>query len=218
MAKRLVPDASVRQFTRRESKKLATRQGLRRAALRLAAKRGLQGVTVEDITNAADVSLRTFYEHFESKEAALVSYEDAAMDLRQLVAERPDNEAPLEALREALRIRAASWNAETEGARRILAISDDPNLRREVLIGYWRLEMVLAEALAARTPGDNNPGSLRNRLVSAIAVTAIRIASEFGLSTENSLPLPEALDAAFLLIREGLDYNGSSDPRRAKVK
>ncbi len=46
---------------RRDRKKLETHQALRAAALRLVAQRGLQQVTVEDIAEVADVSVRTFF-------------------------------------------------------------------------------------------------------------------------------------------------------------
>src|SRR6185503_17389196 len=57
----------------RERKKLSTRQQLARAALRLAVERGPGNVRREDIAAAADVSLRTFSNHFSSKEEAIVS-------------------------------------------------------------------------------------------------------------------------------------------------
>ena len=49
---------------RRERKKLATRHALSSAALQLAVERGLENVTIEDITDRADVSLRTFRNYF----------------------------------------------------------------------------------------------------------------------------------------------------------
>src|SRR3984885_3442291 len=83
-----------------ERKKLAPRRLLRRAALELVAERGLANVTVEDIAEAADVSPRTFFNYFPSKEAALFGGDpDRAAELRERVA-RPAPGAPaIDALR-----------------------------------------------------------------------------------------------------------------------
>src|SRR5579862_278681 len=85
----------------RERKKLATRRLLRRAALDLVAERGLANVTVEDIAEAADVSPRTFFNYFPSKEAALFgeSDPDRAGGLRDRVASEAPGEPALSALR-----------------------------------------------------------------------------------------------------------------------
>src|SRR5215470_9587187 len=85
----------------RERKKAATRRLLRRAALDLVAERGLANVTVEDIAEAADVSPRTFFNYFPSKEAALFggSDPDRADRLRKRVASEAPGEPALSALR-----------------------------------------------------------------------------------------------------------------------
>src|SRR5215469_2127423 len=56
---------------RRERKAAATRLKLFRCALQLFAERGLQNVTVEDITEAADVGKGTFFNYFKSKDHVL---------------------------------------------------------------------------------------------------------------------------------------------------
>ena len=56
---------------RRERKARETRVRLFRAALQLFADRGFPNVTVEDITEAADVGKGTFFNYFESKDHVL---------------------------------------------------------------------------------------------------------------------------------------------------
>jgi AcrR family transcriptional regulator len=56
----------------RERKKGATRHRLQREALRLAIESGSDQVKIDDIAAAADVSPRTFFNYFHSKEHALL--------------------------------------------------------------------------------------------------------------------------------------------------
>lgn len=56
---------------RRERKAAATRLKLFRCALQLFAERGFQNVTVEDITEAADVGKGTFFNYFKGKDHVL---------------------------------------------------------------------------------------------------------------------------------------------------
>lgn len=70
-------------------RKRETRARLLDAALRLMADRGMEGVAINEITEAADVGFGSFYNHFESKEAiyaALVSavFEEFADSLDKL--------------------------------------------------------------------------------------------------------------------------------------
>jgi AcrR family transcriptional regulator len=56
----------------RERKRLATRHAIQSAALRVVREQGLEGATVDEIARVADVSPRTFFNYFPSKEDAIL--------------------------------------------------------------------------------------------------------------------------------------------------
>jgi AcrR family transcriptional regulator len=55
----------------REQKRIATKRALQVALLRLSLERGFDNVTVEEVAQAAQVSPRTFFNYFTSKEEAV---------------------------------------------------------------------------------------------------------------------------------------------------
>ncbi len=63
-----------------------TRRQLRNALMALILERGYNAVTIEDITERADLGRTTFYLHFRDKEELLVeSLEEIAADLKSQV-------------------------------------------------------------------------------------------------------------------------------------
>ena len=73
LADALAPGAAPRSsgIGRRERRAAETRVRLFRCALQLFAERGFPNVTVEDITEAADVGKGTFFNYFETKDHVL---------------------------------------------------------------------------------------------------------------------------------------------------
>ena len=59
----------------RERKRLATRREIQRAVLTLCAQRSIDKVTIDEISRVADISPRTFFNYFASKDSALVGDE-----------------------------------------------------------------------------------------------------------------------------------------------
>src|SRR6266487_1106950 len=84
----------------RERKKQRTRETIARAAHELFAERGYHATTLPDIAEAADVSTRTIFAYFPSKEDILFSdFPLMKGALGQALAERPDGEDALETVR-----------------------------------------------------------------------------------------------------------------------
>jgi AcrR family transcriptional regulator len=98
----LSPPAST--GPRRERKKRQTRDALIAAGLELFETKGYEHTAVREITDTVDVSERTFFRYFASKEDLALSFiSEAARGLVDALAARPPGEDPLTALRAALR-------------------------------------------------------------------------------------------------------------------
>jgi AcrR family transcriptional regulator len=191
---------------RRERKKLATRQELSRVALRLAVERGPEQVRVDDIAAAADVALRTFHNHFASKEEAIVSLgvERAARiatDLRS----RPANESLADALSQAYAQQYAFDGELTEDwIARIRLIMLSPALHGEYLKSLAPAERGLAEAIAERTGTDADRDLYPGVLAAAVSGAA-RVAVTHWLDHGPPTALPA-------LLREAVHYVVTAGP------
>jgi AcrR family transcriptional regulator len=90
---------------RRDRKKNETRQALRTAAHRLFAEKGFGQTTIDDITEVADVSRRTFFRYYDSKEDLLrVDVADLLPVMLGALRARPVAEPPMTAILNALRV------------------------------------------------------------------------------------------------------------------
>src|SRR5260370_23745463 len=105
---------------RRERKKQQTRDALIHAALELFEAQGYEHTAVREITDRVDVSERTFFRYFASKEDLTLSFvRDGSDALLAALTARPPEEEPLTALREAFResLRRVTADRDTVTAR-----------------------------------------------------------------------------------------------------
>lgn len=188
---------------RRERKKQATRQALQDAALRLVAERGLDQVTVEDISEAADVATRTFFNYFSSKEEALLGNSPRNVAaVHRLVVERPAGESPLEAVCQVLRAMILELaERREESLLRQQVIERHPGLLARQLGVYASFERALAAAVTERL-GPERADPSYARLVAAVAVAAARSSVSSWRADQGRRPLAEVVDAAFAQLRD----------------
>ncbi|MEU1081765.1 TetR family transcriptional regulator [Streptomyces sp. NPDC005908] len=194
----------------RERKKQRTRDALVRAALELIATRGYDGTTVDDIAAAVDVSQRTFFRYFASKEeVALFVPRLAESQIADAVRARPRDEAPLEVLRRAV---LDSWDAINEAVGRLVPLELHMRVYRVIestpalLAAHLRRAAELEEELAgiiAEREGLDVDADPRPRILVAAFGGVIRVA-ERRWSAGNDLSTEALRD----LMRICLDHVG----------
>jgi len=182
---------------RRERKKLATKQALAGAALRLAAERGLENVRVEDITDAVNVSRRTFTNYFSSKEEAIASLNaDRAARAADALRDRPDGEPLADSLAEVLAVQyEAVPQVDRERIEQIRMVISAPALRGEYLKTLVQAEGPLAKVIAERTGADSQ-GDLYPHVLAAAVIAAVRAASGHWMATGGAGSLPDLIRQA----------------------
>lgn len=189
----------------RERKRRRTRHAIEDAAVRLFERHGFEAVTVETIAEAADVSPRTFFHYFPSKEdTVLAEFDDRLARLGEALARRPPDEAPLAAVRGALLTVAGDYEqARDRLLVRARLIAATPALFARNLQLHARWEEVVAEAVAGRL-GVDRDADPRPRLVATAAIGAMRVAQTRWLAEDGASSLPAHVAEALDLLEGGL--------------
>jgi AcrR family transcriptional regulator len=190
----------------RERKKAQTRQSLTAAAIRLSIERGSPDrVTIEEISDAADVSPRTFFNYFSSKEEAILGVDpERRAALRSELELRPEDESPVEALRAALH--AGSEDFELNGelwAQRLQLVREHPALSSGYVASFADFERGLVEAMAARL-GMDPDADLYPAIVVSAALTVMRVTVKHWQAADDGPDLATLLDDAFDQLAAGL--------------
>ncbi|MEV8127375.1 helix-turn-helix domain-containing protein [Streptomyces sp. NPDC085944] len=208
----------------RERKKRATRAALAEAAVRLAAEHGAEKVTVEAISAAAGVSVRTFFNYFDSRDDAFVVVDadaDAGARMRRAVLDAPAGLSPLEALREAMAAELAEAEQQHELWRlHAKVLHASPHLLARGVGAHMAAEADLADAIAERlrgVGGTSGPGSeagpgsvtgpgsgLYPRLLAAVAGAAVRTSMDHWSAHQEEAAFLDVFHEVFTLLAAGL--------------
>jgi AcrR family transcriptional regulator len=190
----------------RERKKLRTRAELTDAAFRLFVERGFDGTTIEDIVGEVEVSPRTFFRYFDSKEDVVIGFfDDMGLELFELLEARPEDEAPFAAVRDALGSLTAVYAAEAD---RVLAAKqlshETPAIRARLLDKHARWENGVTDVLARRL-GVDPARDPRPRLIAAVALAAFSTAVTTWCASSGRKDLHTLADSALDAACHGFD-------------
>ena len=182
-------------LARRQEK---TRTRIASEAARLVVREGRPATTVDQISDAAEVSRATFFRYFASKELAVAEgvAEEWLPRLSEAIRRQPVRASALEAIRGAF-ADLAPWFRDNE----MLFVNAAQHARSSVTLRAWTLERhrraeeAIAELVAPRIP-DLRPGDIRPRLIGSIAMTTSRLVIDQWLADEQRDDLPRLMQEA----------------------
>ena len=202
----------------RERHRKRTAAELEEAALALFCERGFDAVTIDDIAAAADVSRRTFFRYYASKEDVILSDHPKRLDeLEAALARRPTDEPPLAALRHAILSLAGTMEEQREHMlRRFRLVTTTPSLEARSLCLQRNWETAVTAMLAARM-GVDPAKDLRPGVVAATTMSAMRVATINWLAGGGERDLAAILAAALDLLDGGLQAAATPPPPRRRA-
>lgn len=190
----------------RERKKIETRRVIADAALNLAIERGPGNVTIDDIAAAADVSPRTVFNHFPTKDAAILDIDPRRRGrIAESIAERPSDETPFDAVRAVFTDRLTSrddlgivWRA------RAKLVSENPQLAAAHAAAQHEWEEELAAVVARRCGVDDDHRYPRIVVATVLAMTRLALERAVTARRPTAATVRLELDQAFDTIARGL--------------
>ena len=203
----LVPvDTSPSKPGLRERKKQQLREKIARAALRLFAERGYDETTLAEIAEAADISPRTIFAYYESKEDILFCDEEAYLEqLRQKLEQRPPGATTVDAIREFI---SSVPTADDQAMLRKQIVADSPALQMKIRARIGQLEPLLTQSIAKDL--DAGPGDIRPPLLAASMIAAFTTVRDRLSEADAGEPISHeqamaTLDEVLEFMRGGLE-------------
>jgi AcrR family transcriptional regulator len=183
----------------RERKKQKTRDTIIKVALDLFAEHGYEQTTIAEIADAAEVSPRTIFAYFPTKEdIVFCQLPETRERLAQALRERPDGATALDALRDFI---AGSLDSDPNAVVRKRILASDETLRRGERARSGAFEQLMVEAIAEDLHAD--PDDIRPQIVAAAAAAAFTTVRE---RDPAALPESDSLEQAMAAIDDVMDF------------
>jgi len=204
------PRLSLMQRTQRRRSELIIME-LEAVALAMFKERGFDTVTVDEIAAEAQISARTFYRYFPTKEDILqVRLRRRGEALSDALAKRPREEHPLHSLRVAVQdivsaedpVLLKNW---------IAVVAATPNVLRAVLGGnIMSMNKIMAEFFNSRL--SEPAGSLLPEILAAAAGAIIHSAQRLWYTRGGNLTT--ILSRGLGVLEVGMGYRPANSSRR----
>jgi AcrR family transcriptional regulator len=206
----------------RERKKTKTRLAISNVATKMFIERGFDDVTVAEVAAAADVSVATIFNYFETKEELFFDREGEGLEAqRRFIRERKVGETITSVLHRAFlaAIDAGVPQLMAHGASFLRTIDGSAALRARARLGFEKAEALLAETITEETgAGDPTPQIVAAMLVAIQRTLAesVRAAAPGGDAVASTKRrLRQACDRAFALLEGGVrGYGKKTAPGR----
>jgi AcrR family transcriptional regulator len=187
----------------RERKKRRTRETIARVAVELFAERGYHATTLADIAGAADVSTRTIFSYFASKEDILFcDFPELKAAFAEALAERPEDKDTLETVRDFV-LSAAHLEKGPLHAQRAAIIDSDETLRSHKRARLAEIEDLVSAAIAHDLDADAD--DLRPRVVAASLIAAFEALDDRVDRAGTMKDAAMVVDPVIAFLRGGLE-------------
>jgi AcrR family transcriptional regulator len=203
--------------TLRKHARRAIRSALSEAAQELFVKQGYEATTVDDIAAAANISPRSFFRYFASKDEIVIgNHERQSDELAAALSSRPIDEPVWDALRRTFDV-AVHYYADARRLERAAAmlsiITSNPTLHASYLEKQERIQQRLIDLLcerAARRGERVEANDILTRAIVGSAYACFQTAIRAAFLSKEPHSLASHLDAVMTTLRPAMLAEGNA--------
>jgi len=183
----------------RDRKRRQTRQRIVDAGLTLFQQKGVEATTLDEIAAAAEISRRSFFSYFGSKEEVVMAWQDGAREaLEAAIKTSAPGHTPLEATRLAI-LQLAPLLATHSFVELDRLMRSTPTLKARKQVHFEEQERALAQTLAELWP-DLDPARLK--ATAMLAMGCLRLSIEAWLADGGTASIEPFLAQSFAALRQ----------------